>query len=221
MNIFEHGIEIEKQFVSTDIIDVIKQEVETSEISQSKHGIRNAEKKFLSINSLVQSSQFINKAKFILNDQPEIVRVIFFDKTPTKNWLVTWHQDKTIAVNSKAEISGWGSWSIKDGIHHVQPDINTLNKMITFRVHLDDANEQNGCLKVIPKTNNLGILSQQKINEITQQQTAFSCEVQAGDVVLMKPHILHSSSKSTNPNHRRVVHIEYSSYKLPHGLKWV
>ena len=221
MNIFEHGIEIEKQFVSTDIIDVIKQEVETSEISQSKHGIRNAEKKFLSINSLVQSSQFINKAKFILNDQPEIVRVIFFDKTPTKNWLVTWHQDKTIAVNSKAEISGWGSWSIKDGIHHVQPDINTLNKMVTFRVHLDDANEQNGCLKVIPKTNNLGILSQQKINEITQQQTAFSCEVQAGDVVLMKPHILHSSSKSTNPNHRRVVHIEYSSYKLPHGLKWV
>lgn len=221
MNIFEHGIEIEKQFVSTDIIDVIKQEVETSEISQSKHGIRNAEKKFLSINSLVQSSQFINKAKFILNDQPEIVRVIFFDKTPTKNWLVTWHQDKTIAVNSKAEISGWGSWSIKDGIHHVQPDINTLNKMITFRVHLDDANEQNGCLKVIPKTNNLGILSQQKINEITQQQTAFSCEVQAGDVVLMKPHILHSSSKSTNPNHRRIVHIEYSSYKLPHGLKWV
>ncbi len=221
MNILEDGIEIEKKFVSIEVIDAIKKEVETSKILQSKYGIRNAEKKIPTIKDLVNSSPFLEKARFILNGKPEIVRVIFFDKTPTKNWLVTWHQDKTIAVNSKAEILGWNSWSVKDGIYHVQPSIDVLNQMVTFRVHLDDANKQNGCLKVIPKTNNLGILSQQKINKITQQQTTFLCEVQAGDIVLMKPHLLHSSSKSTNPSHRRVVHVEYSSYKLPHGLKWV
>lgn len=49
----------------------------------------------------------------MLGSQPEIVRVIFFDKTPDKNWLVTWHQDKTILVNSKSDIAGWGLGLLK------------------------------------------------------------------------------------------------------------
>ncbi|NRB37074.1 MAG: hypothetical protein HRU20_01245 [Pseudomonadales bacterium] len=30
--------------------------------------------------------------------------------------------------------------------HHVQPDIHVLEDMNTFKIHLDDANERNGCL---------------------------------------------------------------------------
>ncbi len=92
--------------------------------------------------------------------------------------------------------------------------------MITFRLHLDDSDKNNGCLKVITKSHNLGILTQKRINEITKKQKPYLCEVQAGDLVMMKPHILHSSSKSVNPKHRRVVHIEYSNYELPENLTW-
>ena len=220
MNIHQHGIEIERNFFSEHGINAIKQQVSSSSYHLQKHGIRNAENKFSTIKELVTSSMFFDKAQSILGSTTDIVRVIFFDKTADKNWLVTWHQDKTIAVSSKIEISGWGPWSIKDGIHHVQPRLEVLDKIVTLRLHLDDANEQNGCLKVIPYSHLQGLLSQQRINEIAQNKAAFLCEVQAGDLIIMKPHILHSSSKSLCPLHRRVVHIEYSNYKLPQGMNW-
>ncbi len=192
----------------------------TSNEKHPKHGIRHADKKFKTINQLTHSNAFIDLASSLLGSKPNVVRVIFFDKTPDKNWLVTWHQDKTITLNKKVEINNWGPWSIKDKIHHVQPSVEVLNKMVTFRLHLDDTNEYNGCLKLIPKSHELGILSQQELVEVVNSQEAYICEAKKGDLLLMKPHILHSSSKSSNPDHRRVVHIEYSNYQLPESLSW-
>ena len=58
---------------------------------------------------------------------------------------------KTIAVSDKFEKAGWGPWTLKAGVHHVQPPIEVLNNMVTFRIHLDDTNESNGCLKLIDR----------------------------------------------------------------------
>lgn len=49
------------------------------------------------------------------------VRALFFDKTPKANWPVLWHQDLTIAVAERHDREGWGSWSIKAGVPHVEP----------------------------------------------------------------------------------------------------
>lgn len=221
MNIHEHGIEIRRSYISDSIIEEIKNELASYSDVFPKHGIRNANKKFSSIEKLSKSSEFTDLASSILGSEPQVVRVIFFDKTPDKNWLVSWHQDKIIAVNKKTDVAGWGSWSIKDNIYHVQPSIDVLNKMITFRLHLDDADKNNGCLKIIPKSHNLGILSQIEVTELVSNQEKILCEVHAGDVLLMRPHILHSSSKANRPAHRRVVHIEYSNYQLPENIEWV
>ncbi len=221
MKIHENGIEIQRKFVSSSVMKTIKDEVKNSNIIDSKHGIRSANKKFKSIEKLANSEKVINLASSILGSKPEIVRVIYFDKTPDKNWLVSWHQDKTIALNKKTEIEGWGVWSIKDNTHHVQPTLDVLNKMVTFRLHLDDADKNNGCLKVIPQSHHLGILSHSELTNVVNTKNAYLCEVEAGDLVIMKPHIIHSSSKSINPKHRRVVHIEYSNYVLPSNLRWV
>jgi len=99
--------------------------------------------------------------------------------------------------------------------------LEVLNQMVTFRLHLDDADMNNGCLKVIPKSHHLGILSQSELTNVANTQKPFFCEVEAGDLVIMKPHIIHSSNKSINPKHRRVAHIEYSNYVLPSNLRWV
>jgi len=220
VNIHENGIEIQRNFVSNSVIKTIKNEVENSNIIESKHGIRSANKKFKSIKDLASSEKFINLAGSILGSKPNIVRAIYFDKTPEKNWLVPWHQDKTIALNKKVDIEGWGVWSIKDNTHHVQPPLEILNKMITFRLHLDNADRNNGCLKVIPQSHNLGILSHSELTNVVNNQKTYLCEVEAGDLVVMKPHIIHSSNKAVEPKHRRVVHIEYSNYILPSELKW-
>ncbi len=220
MNIHEHGIEIIRGIVPISTISALKKQIDSSQEEYPRYGIRNAEKKFHEIHNLANSEAFISLATSVLGSSPDIVRVIYFDKTPDKNWLVPWHQDKTVALNVKKEIEGWGPWSIKDGTNHVQPPLEVLNKMVTFRLHLDDADENNGCLKVIPESHKIGILSQIELTKTVSSQEPYLCEVQEGDLVLMKPHILHSSSKSSNPSHRRVVHIEYSNYQLPDNLKW-
>jgi len=216
----KNGFEILQNFVPSEIMDEIKQEVAHYDTPSPKYGIRSADKKFSTIATLMKSPLLVEKATELLGAAPQVVRVIFFDKTEANNWLVPWHQDRTIALNKKIDIKNWGRWSIKDGVHHVQPSVDVLDKMVTFRVHLDDSDANNGCLKVIPDTHTRGLLSQDEIQKITTHESYEYCKVKAGDVVLMRPHILHASSKCVTPKHRRIVHIEYSSYSLPQGLLW-
>lgn len=214
------GVEIRRALISSDIIESVKADIDLENDKLKKYGVRNVEKKFQSISALAKDEAILSIARNLLNDQVSLVRAIFFDKTPDKNWLVTWHQDKTVTLNKKIALEGWGPWSIKDAVHHVQPPISVLNSMVTFRLHLDPSDENNGCLKVIPGTHKRGILKQKEIGELVLNKSAVPCVVEAADVVIMRPHILHSSSKANNPSHRRVVHLEYSSYELPDGVSW-
>ncbi|WP_455203678.1 phytanoyl-CoA dioxygenase family protein [Kaarinaea lacus] len=219
-NLDTHGFEIRDNFISEAQITSIVSEVNAYSSAAPKHGIRNAEKKFASIATLTTSPRILETVSTILSKTPKLVRVIFFDKTPDKNWLVTWHQDKTVTLNAHVDLPGWGPWSIKEDTYHVQPPVEVLNQMLTLRLHLDAADEQNGCLKVVPGSHRIGILSQAEIEQIVARESVVACSVSAGAAVLMRPHLLHSSSKSIQPKHRRVVHIEFSNYELPQGLSW-
>ncbi|NQZ90690.1 MAG: hypothetical protein HRT54_24290, partial [Colwellia sp.] len=46
------------------------------------------------------------------------------------------------------------------------------------------------------------------------------CEANVGDLLIMRPLILHASSKAKFPKHRRVIHMEFSSYDLPNDVYW-
>jgi hypothetical protein len=65
------------------------------------------------------------------------VRAILFDKSTEKNWSLGWHQDRTIAVKRRIDADGFGPWSIKSGMVHVEPPLDLLAGMVTVRVHLD------------------------------------------------------------------------------------
>lgn len=156
--------------------------------------------------------------KSVRESQP--VRAIYFDKTPESNWMVAWHQDLTLAVLTKIEVPGFGPWSIKDGVAHVQPPAHLLEEMLTVRLHLDDCDQSNGALRVIPGSHRSGRLSAEAIEKLRSEEPALSCCVAAGDALLMRPLLLHSSGRSQTSSHRRVVHIEYASFALPRGLEW-
>lgn len=147
------------------------------------------------------------------------VRAIFFDKTATTNWRVPWHQDLTIAVAKQIETPGFDGWSIKEGVQHVQPPREILESMAAIRLHLDDCGADNGALKVVPGSHTLGRIDAASA-AARAQMSATICEARKGDALLMRPLLLHSSSPSTNPNHRRVLHIEYATQDLPNGLEW-
>jgi Phytanoyl-CoA dioxygenase (PhyH) len=220
LSYFVGGYEIVDGFVTQAQIELVTSETQSKEIAFAGGGIRNAEKKYSSIHNLAWSNDLLARANNYLNKPSKLVRAILFNKTEKNNWLVGWHQDKTVAVSREFDAEGWGPWSIKDDVVHVQPPIVVLNQMITFRIHLDDSSQANGCLKVLPKSHELGILDQNDIQEYVQHNRSVICEARSGSALVMRPHILHASSKAKNPSQRRVLHLEYSSFKLPSGISW-
>jgi len=169
---------------------------------------------------LARSERLLNIVAQHLLGKPRLVRAIYFDKNPAVNWLVPWHQDLTIAVKEKHEVPGYGPWSVKESIPHVQPPIEVLESMVTLRIHLDDTDETNGALRVLPGTHRWGRLDSAEIAAARKDVTEFLCKATQGDAYLMRPLLLHASSRSTSDRHRRVLHFEYAGRELPEGLAW-
>ena len=170
--------------------------------------------------ALAGSEPLMELVRSHLPDEPRAVRAIYFDKSAEANWLVPWHQDLTLAVRARVEVAGYGPWSVKDGVPHVQPPVELLERMLTVRLHLDDADESNGALKVLPGSHRKGRLSAGQIQEIRREGEEETCIATAGDALLMRPLLLHASGKSSSERNRRVLHIEYAAFELPDGLEW-
>jgi hypothetical protein len=148
------------------------------------------------------------------------VRAILFDKTPAANWKVTWHQDLTIAVLNHHDVPGFGPWSTKAGVVHVQPPASVLDQMLAVRLHFDDCGAQNGPLRVLPGSHKAGKLRDNEIAAWRDRIPEEACLVPKGGALLMRPLLLHASSPAVDAHHRRVLHIEYATSRLPSGLEW-
>lgn len=169
---------------------------------------------------IARSPRIIALVRPHLPAEPLPVRAIYFDKSPDANWLVPWHQDLSLAVRTRAEVPGFGPWSTKDGIPHVQPPVECLERMLTVRIHLDDTDESNGALRVLPGSHRLGRLSPGRIQQQRREVPEALCTASAGDALLMRPLLLHASGRSTSDRHRRILHLEYAGFALPAGLDW-
>jgi hypothetical protein len=209
--------------VVADIIDQLK-EIQPSAFTKQRgasyFGIRNLLSVVPSLQQLASSVPIRSLVDPIAGPEAQVVRGIFFDKTPEANWKVPWHQDLTIAVRERKEVAGFTGWSLKAGTIHVQPPSRILNEILALRLHLDATNEAGGALKVIPGSHTRGRLDTGDIQKIRQEMGSVICSVEQGDVLAMRPLLLHSSSVSSNASHRRVIHLEFCSVALPGGLEW-
>lgn len=133
------------------------------------------------------------------------------------NWFVAYHQDLTISVDKKVETENFGPWTVKQNQFAVQPPLEILKSNFTIRIHLDDTDEQNGALKVIPKSHN-AIYRPETID--WEKESEVVCNVNKGGIMIMKPLLLHSSGRTTNNKKRRVIHIEFGNQNLPQNLNW-
>lgn len=211
---------MQHDFLNHAEILCIKQGIPSNISSGRSASIRGIEKKSQVINDFIFSEKILSYVSQFLNENVQFVRAILFDKTSQNNWLVAWHQDRTVAVSNKFELKGWNSWSIKDNTHHVQPPVEVLDEMVTCRIHLDSNTIENGCLKLIPGSHRYGVLSHDEIQKVSVESEVINCIGDAGSMLVMRPHILHASSKMTDTVRRRVLHIEYTSYSLPNEIKW-
>ena len=220
------GFEIFDEVISCWRCDELAAEL--SSLFQTQQG--NSKSKIGGIRNLLQTSQQVAElangaalaglCRTVLGQIAFPVRALFFDKTSDSNWRVPWHQDLSIAVAERVETAGFDGWSVKEGVVHVQPPCEILEGMVTIRLHLDDCDAANGALRVLPGSHAQGRLNAAQITKWADKTPVMMCEVRKGGALLMRPLLLHSSSPSVNPTHRRVLHIEYATNELPDGLRW-
>ena len=149
------------------------------------------------------------------------VRAILFDKSANQNWSLGWHQDRTIAVKQRLDVDGFGPWSIKSGMVHVEPPFDLLASMVTVRVHLDAVPITNAPLLVAPGSHKRGRIRTTEILDVVHQCGVIPCLAEAGDIWLYATPILHASDAAVEPLHRRVLQADYAVGQLPAGLQWL
>lgn len=200
--------------------DALAGDLAQFETEMRRGGVRDLLNRSAAVRDFAQSARILAVVRKVLGESAHPVRGIFFDKTPHANWKVPWHQDLTIAVREKIEVAGFSAWSEKDCIPHVQPPVEILQKMLTLRLHLDDADATNGTLKVLSATHQNGRFEAAQIQQMRATHEETLCVAARGDALLMRPLLLHASSAGTAPKRRRVIHLEYAATELPDGLRW-
>ncbi|UPQ75484.1 phytanoyl-CoA dioxygenase family protein [Chryseobacterium nepalense] len=201
-----------------EIIQNIDTSKETFRKSDDLFAIRQFLKEIPQVRELVFNENIKNIITEIFGEKYFVVKSIYFDKPEKSNWYVAYHQDLTISVDKKTDLPGFGPWTTKQNQFAVQPPIDILENIFTIRIHLDDTDEYNGALKVIPTSHAKGIYRPETIDWSVETETI--CRVHKGGIMLMKPLLLHGSNRTTNGKKRRVIHIEFSDRQLPEELKW-
>jgi ectoine hydroxylase-related dioxygenase (phytanoyl-CoA dioxygenase family) len=210
-NVDGFGFEIIPQVFDRERISTLLNSIDYSGVARSRAGIRHA----LAIDfvrSLANETALLGIASDVLGGDAVPFRATLFDKSPRSNWLVVWHQDTALPLCERLDAPGWGPWSLKEGVVYAHAPQSALEQILAIRVHLDDSHEHNGSLRVLPESHTLGVLTDDAIQDWVRRIPCVECHVNAGGILLMRPLLIHSSSKvHSHSIPRRVLHIEYAS----------
>jgi len=148
------------------------------------------------------------------------VQCTLFDKTPKRNWLVPLHQDLSIPVSARVAHLELRAWSTKEGQDFVQPPDDLLAELVAVRLHIDECGPDNGPLRVVPGSHREGRLAAPAARLLRDCLGEVACAVGRGGALILKPLLLHASSKASSPNHRRVLHFLFGPASIGYGLRW-
>jgi hypothetical protein len=143
------------------------------------------------------------------------VDAAYFDKQSTANWSVPAHQDRVLPVAPDSGVTH----RMKRGVAVAEPSPSTLARMLALRLHFDPTDENSGALCVAPRSHASGVHGPPQVQEIPLSALV-PCSAHPGDVLLMRPLLLHRSSPSKGASRRRVLHVFYTTERPDNGLRW-
>jgi hypothetical protein len=153
----------------------------------------------------------------LLSVQHRPVQCSLFAKGEGASWSVTPHQDLSVPLASRVDVPEWGGWSRKENVWFAQPPAAFLEQMVAVRLQLDANASETGPLEVVPGSHAKGRLASASASEFAQHR--IKCIVPRGGALVMRPLLIHSSSKPLSPLPRRVLHFLYGPL-LPAALSW-
>jgi hypothetical protein len=207
------GSSIVPDVLSGAELDGIVRNLETASLQRSRAGARHL-LAIPGIAALARDPRLSALAAGVLGCDPVPFGATLFDKSSEANWLVVWHQDTALPLLEQRDVAGWGPWSTKGGILYAHAPASALSQVVALRVHLDASTADNGPLRVLPGTHNFGVLSDQEIRAMAERIDPVTCTVERGGVLLLRPLLVHASSKVTTSAPRRVLHFEYAAARV-------
>ena len=156
----------------------------------------------------------------LVPDAHVAVQCTFFEKSRERNWLVSLHQDLSIPVAARVAHPGLTGWSEKEDAIYVQPPLEVLEDLVAVRVHIDPCGPDDGPLRVVSGSHVLGVISAEEGLAVREGRNEVACPAPRGAALVMRPLLLHASSKATGSSLRRVLHFLYGPRELPHRLRW-
>jgi ectoine hydroxylase-related dioxygenase (phytanoyl-CoA dioxygenase family) len=188
-------------------------------VPRSRGGIRHL-LSHPAVRRVANEPRLLGIARRVIGDHAVPFSATLFDKSPAANWLVAWHQDVVLPLRERRTAAGWGAWSTKSGVTYARAPQSALERVVAVRVHLDASTTNNGPLRVLPGSHSQGLLSHAAVERLAALVSPVECLARRGDVLVMRPLLVHASSKARLPRPRRVLHLEYaSSTRFEQGLE--
>lgn len=213
------GFQILEQVISIGECEELTAELASYRSPKMRAGIRNlmANRK---VSSLASDERLLAIAREALGCSAIPFKATLFDKSNRANWLVAWHQDTALPLEKQIESNEWGPWSKKGGVNYAIAPRWALERVVALRIHLDPSTQTNGPLRVIAGSHRNGILDDRQVAEATAECNVVECLIARGGILVMRPLLLHASSKCTSNDPRRVLHIEYAdALNLKPGIR--
>lgn len=167
------------------------------------------------LTALLVSCGMTALASQLLGHRAFPIDATYFDKHARANWAVPGHQDRILPVDDASRRKD----RIRDGIAYAEPDANTLAQLVALRLHFDVTDGDTGALSVVLASHLNGVLTTAQILEIPLRRYVL-CPAAPGDVLAMRPLLLHRSSPSRGEGQRRVLHVVYAAGDPADGIRW-
>ena len=135
-------------------------------------------------------------AEAVLGPHCFAVGAEYQDETSDASWRVAWRQDLTIPVARQLRVTGFGPWTVRDGV------------------------PRGGPLQVLDGSHRVGRLSPAAIDAWRDAARPAECLVERGGIVAFRPLLLHTPSAVRSRAHRRFVQLEFAAEELPPPLDW-
>ncbi len=148
------------------------------------------------------------------------VQCTYFEKTGARNWLVPFHQDLSIPVAARVDAPALRGWSRKEEVDFVQAPPALLAQMLAVRLHLDECGSEDGPLRVLAGSHRHGLVDDAGAAALRAAGRELACSAPLGSALVLRPLLLHASSKSAGQGRRRVLHLVFGPPALPLGLRW-
>jgi Phytanoyl-CoA dioxygenase (PhyH) len=167
------------------------------------------------LTALLESCGLTAIASQLLGTPAFPIDATYFVKHARANWTVPGHQDRILPVDDGSPRKD----RIRGGIAYAEPDAHTLAQLVALRLHFDRTDADTGALGVVPASHLGGILTTVQILDIPIGRY-IHCPAAPGDVLAMRPLLLHRSSPSRAEGQRRVMHVVYAAGDPDDGIRW-